>query len=210
MANQSKIIAVYIRISSAQQKTDSQKHELKRWLQSQKGLGPVRWYQDTFTGTTMCRPTMDKLLDDLYRGRLGQIIVYMLDRLGRTASGLTKLFDDLRKYRCNLVSIKDNLDLSTATGRFTANILASVASFENEVRSERILAGQAAARANGKRWGGSVKGRLNSIKPDQVKAIVKMKADGEKVSVICRTVNVNRKSVYRILQRVADGDIKVA
>jgi len=66
--------------------------------------------------------------------------------LGRTASGLTKLFDDLRIHKCNLISLKDNLDLSTASGRLNANIIASVASYETEVRGERVRAGQQAAR----------------------------------------------------------------
>lgn len=56
----------------------------------------------------------------------------------------------------------------------------------------------------------SAKGRLLKTTMEQVKQIVKMKASGELVSTICRTVNVNRPSVYRVLQRVEDGDIKVA
>ena len=82
--------------------------------------------------------------------------------------------------------------------------------WENEVRTERVLAGQAAARAEGKTWGGSKKGSLYKITIEQVKQIVKMKESGEKVSTICRTVNVDRPSVYRVLKRVKDGDIKVA
>ncbi|MBW8042456.1 MAG: helix-turn-helix domain-containing protein [Planctomycetes bacterium] len=204
-----KFTAIYLRVSTSNQKLDSQELELTRWIEMHQPT-KVRFYRDTFTGTSMNRPAMDKLLDDLHRGRLDAIVIYRLDRLGRTASGLTKLFDELRRFRCNLISLRDNLDLSTPSGRLNANIIASVAAYETEVRAERVKAGQSAARASGKRWGGSAKGRLLKLKSEQVQAIVRMKASGEKVGVIARTVNVDPTTVYRVLQRVEDGDIKVA
>jgi DNA invertase Pin-like site-specific DNA recombinase len=205
-----KTTVIYVRVSSKSQNTRSQIPDLKRWLQSQDNLGSVKWYTDKASGKSMDRPAWNRLQADIDNNKVCRLVVWRLDRLGRTASGLTKLFEELRVRKIHFESVRDKIDLDTTAGRLIANVLASVAAYETEVRAERVKAGQAAARANGKRWGGSVKGRLNSIKPDQVKAIVKMKANGEKVSVICRTVNVNRKSVYRILQRVADGDIKVA
>ena len=65
-----------------------------------------------------------------------------LDRLGRTTKGLTALFEDLVDRKINLVSLKDGLDLSTPAGRLMANVLASVAAYETEVRSERVCAGR--------------------------------------------------------------------
>ena len=70
------------------------------------------------------------------------------------------------------------MDLSTAAGRLMANVLASVAAYENEVRSERIRAGQAVALANGKRWGGSQKGRRIKVTAEQVQTIRQLKAEG--------------------------------
>jgi DNA invertase Pin-like site-specific DNA recombinase len=69
------------------------------------------------------------------------------------------LFDDLIARKVNLVSLKDGIDLFPPAGRLMANVLASVAQYETEVRAERVIAGLAAARAAGKRWGGSRKGR---------------------------------------------------
>lgn len=204
-----KFVAIYIRISTATQKQDSQEHELKQWVNANCS-GKVRWYRDTFTGVTLQRPAMEHLLDDLRSGRLDQLVVWRLDRLGRTASGLTKLFEELQSRRVRFVSIKDAIDLATPAGRLIANVLASVASYETEVRAERIQAGITAAKAQGKKWGGSTKGRLLKTTTEQVKAIVKMKADGERISTIVRTVNVSWPTVYRVLQRVEDGDIKVA
>jgi DNA invertase Pin-like site-specific DNA recombinase len=120
------------------------------------------------------------------------------------------LFEELQERKIRFESVKDKIDLNTTAGRLIANVLASVAAYETEVRAERVRAGQQAARAEGKTWGGSKKGSLYKISMEQVRQIVKMKRKGEKVSVICRTVSVNRPSVYRVLKRVKDGDIKVA
>ncbi len=193
----SKQIAIYVRVSSKKQETRSQEPDLKRWAAAQDQ--PVRWYRDKYTGTTMDRPGWQKLERDIAAGKIGRVVVWRLDRLGRTAKGLTALFDDLRIRKIGLVSVKDGLDLSTAAGRLMANVLAGVAQFENEVRSERILAGQAAARAAGKRWGGSRAGVRRKVTPDHAKLIRRLKREGEPVAVIARVTGLSRPTVYDVL-----------
>jgi DNA invertase Pin-like site-specific DNA recombinase len=70
------------------------------------------------------------------------------------------------------------VDLGTPSGRLIANVLASVAAYETEIRGERVKAGQIAARAAGKLWGGSQKGRRLKVTEEQVNAIVSMKNNG--------------------------------
>lgn len=74
-------------------------------------------------------------------------------------------------------------------------ILASVAEYENEVRSERIRAGQAAARARGVTWGGSTEGRYVKVTRDQERMIVKLVGKGEKIAVIARTTGLSRPTI---------------
>src|ERR1700735_2728942 len=147
-----KMTAIYLRVSSKQQDQRSQEPDLKRWLLSHEG--DAAWYRDQFTGQTMSRHARDKLIGDVRAGKIGTIVVWRLDRLGRTAKGLTALFEELRERGVGLVSLKDGLDLSTPAGRLMANVLASVAAYETEVRAERVLAGQQAARAAGQKGGG--------------------------------------------------------
>jgi DNA invertase Pin-like site-specific DNA recombinase len=191
-------IAIYVRVSSRKQDTRSQTPDLKRWAESQADA-PVKWYRDRMTGKTMDRPGWKKLEADIDAGKVSKIVVWRLDRLGRTAAGLTALFEDLQRRKIGFESLKDKIDLSTAAGRLMANVLASVAAYENEIRSERIRAGQAVARANGKTWGGSKKGRRLSVTEEQVKAIRRMKREGEKIAVIARATGVSRPTVYRVL-----------
>lgn len=196
-----KFTAVYIRVSTRDQSHASQRPDLERWAATREE--GVEWYTDTFSGRTMARPGMERLLGDLRAGRVGTVAVWRLDRLGRTAKGLTALFEELRERGVGLVSLKDGLDLTTPAGRLMAHVLASVAAYETEVRAERVAAGQAVAKRNGKKWGGSKKGWRWKVSDEQMAAIVEMKDAGKPVAVIARVVGVSRPTVYHVLQSVA-------
>ena len=198
----SKHHAIYMRVSTKRQDTASQEPELKRWAQSHEG--DSCWYHDSYTGTSMDLPGFRKLVKDMETGQVDTLVVWRLDRLGRTAKGLTSLFEDLIRCKVNLISLKDGLDLVTPAGRLMANILAGVAAYETEVRAERILAGQAAARAAGKSWGGSAKGRRLKVTAEQEAAVRRMKGEGTGVSAIARTTGLSRPTVYRVLDGVGE------
>lgn len=195
-----KHVAIYLRVSSKAQDTKSQEPDLKRWEASQDG--EVKWYSDKASGKSMDRPAWRSLEKAMRSGRISQIVVWRLDRLGRTASGLTALFDELQRRKVNLFSIKDGLDLSTAAGRLMANVLASVAQYETEIRAERVRAGQAVARAKGKRWGGRKLGSRWKVTPTQAKIIRQMRQQGERITAIADAVNLSRPTIYDVL---ADG-----
>src|ERR1700757_4505704 len=103
--------AIYLRVSSKGQDVASQEAELKRWAQ---GLSEsVKWYRDSFTGKTMDRPGFNHLEREIAAGNVSTLAVWRLDRLGRTAKGLTALFEDLTQRKVNFVSLRDGVDLST-------------------------------------------------------------------------------------------------
>ncbi len=144
---------------------------------------------------------MDKLMDDLRSGKVERIVVWRLDRLGRTTKGLCQLFDELSERKVDLVSLKDGFSLASPAGRLHARILASVAEYETEVRAERVAAGQAVARRQGKRWGGSKKGWRWKVTKEQVTAIQEMKTAGKKVTAIAKVTGLSRPTIYLILGR---------
>lgn len=194
-----KHIAIYERVSSRQQTTRSQRPDLERWAAAQEL--PVVWYSDTATGKTMQRPGWDKLATAISSGHVATVAVWRIDRLGRTAKGLTALFDELAVRNVNLVSLKDGVDLSTPAGRLVANVLASIAQFETELRGERVIAGQAAARAAGKRWGGGKPGVPKKVTPTMARTIRQLYSEGEPIAVIARTVSLSRPTVYAVLRQ---------
>lgn len=193
-------LAVYVRVSSRQQDYRSQLPDLERWLGAHAPNQPVKWYRDTQSGQTMDRPAWKLLEDDLHAGKISKLVVWRIDRLGRTAAGLTNLFETLQQLGVGFESIKDRIDLSTPSGRLMAHVLASVAAYENEVRGERIRAGQAAARARGKKWGGSKAGRRKSVSHAQEVLVHLLRNEAKPITLIARLVHLSRPTVYAILR----------
>jgi DNA invertase Pin-like site-specific DNA recombinase len=134
------LTAIYVRVSTAGQNMDGQRAELERWAAGQ--AGPVQWYDDAATGRTMDRPGWRRLESDLRAGKVSRVAVWRLDRLGRSVSGVAALLDELRGRGVALVSLRDGIDLSTPAGAMIANVLASLAQWETEVRADRVRAGQ--------------------------------------------------------------------
>lgn len=193
-------IAVYVRVSTKRQDLRSQLPDLKRWVEAFASGTPVKWYHDKATGKTMERPSWKRLESDMAAGKVTKIVVWRLDRLGRTAAGLTALFEDLQRRKAGFESLRDKIDLDTAAGRLMANVLASVAAYENEVRSERIVAGQEAARAAGKRWGGSKSGRRVKVTDEQIATVRRMARDGDSKAAMCRATGLSRPTIYSVLE----------
>ena len=192
-----KHVAIYLRVSSNKQETRSQEPDLKRWAESQSE--PVRWYRDKASGKSMDRKGWNRLQENIRTGKVSHVVVWRLDRLGRTASGLISLFEELSSRKVVLISMKDGLDLSTPAGKLMSNVLASVAQYENEVRGERVKAGQAVARARGVKWGGSEPGIRKKVTGCQEKLIKRMKAEGEKVTHIAEALKLSRPTIYDVL-----------
>lgn len=197
-----KHIAIYVRVSSNQQKHRSQEPDLKRWAEDQ-GL-PVVWYRDKVTGRTMNRPGWKQLEAAMRSGKVKQLVCWKLDRLGRTARELLVLFDELRARKIDLICVAGGImGLDTPEGRLMAGIVAMFAEYDNEVRSERVVAGQAEARRRGIKWGGSKAGVRKKVKPQHVAAVKSLAEQGMKVAVIARSVGLSRNTIYDILRTTA-------
>jgi len=192
-------IGVYERVSDGgRQDLAAQHGELKTWAGSKKG---VKWYMDRFTGKTMDRPAYKRLMRDVRVGNVKTVVCWRLDRLGRTASGLTALFDELRELKVNFISLREGLNLMTPAGHMLAVVLSGVAQFETEVRGERIRAGIEAKRKRGEPWNaGRKKGQWLKISPLIREQILQMKADGLRVSDIAETFGLSRWGVYLVLK----------
>ena len=138
-------------------------------------------------------------------GGVDTLVVWRLDRLGRTAERLTSLFEDLIRWKVNRISLKDGLDPVIPAGRLMANIPAGVAAYETEVRAERILAGQAAAKERGVRWGGSIRGRRIRATVEKFAVIRRLRSEGGEIAAIARAAGLSRPTTYRILGEDCNG-----
>jgi DNA invertase Pin-like site-specific DNA recombinase len=192
-----KTIAVYLRVSTASQDVASQEPDLEAWARVHGRGRSVRWYRDQFTGTTLARPGMQRLEGDIDTGRVGTLVVWRLDRLGRTAGQTISFLDALREAGVRFVSLRDGVDTSSATGRLMRTVVAGFAEYEHEVTSERIRAGIVRARNKGKRWGGKKPGQRYRLTDEKLAAMKDLLAAGKKKAAIARQLGVSRSSVYR-------------
>ena len=144
---------LYGRVSTTRQDLDIQLDELHR-LAARRGWAVVGEYTDVISGATTRRPGLDRLLADAHAGRIDVVVVWKLDRLGRSLIHMIQVVDELLVKAIHVVSATEpHMDSTTPQGRLMRNIFASVAEYERELIRERVRAGQALSRARGVRFG---------------------------------------------------------
>ena len=208
MSNNNKYIAIYTRVSSDKKSIRSQVPDLQRWEKSLDTNIKVRWFSDSSTGRNMQRPGWEKLWNGVECGLVKQITVWRLDRMSRSVSDASQTFEKLKNMGVKLVSLTEGFDLTTPMGKAMATMLATFAQLENEVRAERIRAGQSAAKDRGVKWGGSKPG-IRGISQEQLNQVAKLKADGLGPTAIARATGIHRSSVYRLCHHLDNGVLKV-
>ena len=201
-----KFTAIYTRVSTDQQTDTSQTDEIRRYLDYQTIPAENQiWFSDKATGKNFDRPDWQKLEKLIDAGKVAQIIVWSMDRLGRTASGLLLLFEKMQIKGVNLVSLKENLDLSTPSGRLIAGVMASMAAYETEQRGLRVRAGQEAARRRGKTWGGSIKGRRHHKTNGKLLIIKGLREKGWSYQKIADQTGMSKAGVRQLFTRYETG-----
>jgi len=136
--------AGYARVSTKEQTVDLQVDALKK-------AGCTTVYTEIMSGTRAERPILGKLLENLRTGDV--LVVWKLDRLGRSLKHLIEVVNELMTRKIGLKSLNDPIDTTTPQGRLTFNLFASLAEFERDVIRERTQAGLSAARARGRKGG---------------------------------------------------------
>jgi DNA invertase Pin-like site-specific DNA recombinase len=134
------VIACYCRVSSARQKTDSQKTEISRWLRGH-GIDPTtaEWFEDKETGRTLNRPAFDRLQKAVFAGGgVRMVVVWKLDRISRRQRDGVDLLADWCERGVRVVAVTQQIDLSGAVGRMVASVLFGLAEIESEYRRERV------------------------------------------------------------------------
>jgi DNA invertase Pin-like site-specific DNA recombinase len=144
--------AIYARVSTSNgsQTCENQLLELRRYCDA-RGWSVYAEYTDEMSGAKDRRPGLDRLLLDARRARFQVVVCWALDRIGRDL--LLAVLEDLQSLNIPFVSLKEGLDLGSASGRLQLAILAALSQFERERLKERSIAGLQRARAQGKRLG---------------------------------------------------------
>ncbi len=133
------------------------------------------------------------------------VVVWKLDRLGRSLRDLIDLVAEFQERGVEFVSLQDGINTATPTGRFTFNVFASLAEFERELIRERTNAGLASARARGKR-GGRPAGLSKSAMEKARSARILYDSKIKTVEEIAQTLGIGRATCYRYLGQADSGD----
>src|ERR1039457_5596020 len=188
-------VALYARVSTLNgQDPEMQLSELREHA-SRRGWRITREYVDRgVSGSKESRPQLNELMADAQRRKFDGVLVWKIDRFGRSLKHLVNALADLCAYGVSFISFRDNLDLSTPSGRLMFQIIGAMAEFERSLIQERVRAGLRNARAKGKKFGRP----RAQVDADRV---AELRRDGLSWSQVCRTLNVSKGSAQRSVAR---------
>lgn len=179
------MIIGYARVSTQDQNLDRQ-------MDSLTAKGCERIYKEKMTGTTSARPEFEKMMATLRKG--DTLVIDSFSRLSRSTKDLLSITEQLDQQGVVIVSLKENLDTATATGRMMMTMLSALSQFERDLISERTHDGLKAARARG-RMGGRPK-----VKESKIKQALKLyDSKALSISEITKTTGISVPTLYRYL-----------
>ena len=173
----------YARVSTGDQSLDLQNDALKK-------AGCEKIFTDTISGMKSARPGLDEALSHLRKGDV--LVVWKLDRLGRSLKGLLDLIEKFYQTDIQFNSISDGINTTTSVGRFFFNIMGSLAQMERELIVERTQAGLKAARERGR-----VGGRKRALSNSKLEAAQKLIDEGIPRKDVAVSLGISRATLYR-------------
>jgi len=195
-------IAIYARVSTSggHQDPEMQLRELREYAE-RRDWEIFETYTDTgVSGSKESRPALKRLMADACQRHFDAVLVWKLDRFGRSLRHLVNALAELEAFGVAFISLRDNLDLSTPSGRLMFQIIGAMAEFERALIQERVRAGLRNARAKGKRLG---RPRVD-LSGNQVAAL---RASGASLRAIAKELGVGVGTVHRLSQQRPLGSL---
>lgn len=186
-------VAIYVRVSTQDQSLDLQRSELTRFAKA-RGWKVQKVYEDKATGTNDNRPRLKELMQAAHAREFDVLLIWKLDRLFRSIKGLVTTIQDLQALGIAFVSLKDQIDLSTPSGRLMTHILGAFAEFEAALIKERVVAGLREAKRKGVKLG-----RPKMIDSSEVLELRKAGLSYEKIA---SKLGFSKGGIFRALSAV--------
>jgi DNA invertase Pin-like site-specific DNA recombinase len=185
--------ALYLRVSTSAQGHSTQRRELNRYCRTRNWKQPEE-YLDKASGSRSDRGGLERLMEAVRAGRVKRVVVYKLDRLGRSLAHLAMILSEFESRGVDLICTSQGIDTSgdNPAGRLQLNVLMAVAEFERSLIRERVNAGLAAARARGVQLG-----RPRRINRGRVE---RLRGEGMGIREIARTLKASPSTISAILQ----------
>jgi len=189
-------VALYYRVSTTAQSTESQRLDLER-VAAARGWSVVSTYSDEGISGPKgrdARPGLDALLKAATRGEISLVAVWSLDRLGRSLQNLLETVNELHSVGVDLYIHQQALDTSTPAGKLAFSVFGALAEYERELIRERVKAGLERARRNGTRLG-----RPTNLNDSVRAAIIELRARDMSIRRIAAQLRVGTGTVYQVL-----------
>ncbi len=191
-------VGIYARVSTTDKGQDvgMQLRELEAYAKARDWAVRDKFVDEGISGSQTKRPALDRLLRACRRRQVDVVLVWRLDRLGRSLKHLIMTLDEFQSLGVAFVSLHEQLDCTTATGQLLIHLLGAFAEFERAIIRERVKAGLANARIKGKRlWRPSL-----GIDALQIKSL---RRTGHSIRQIARELHISLGSVHKTLSQVA-------
>jgi DNA invertase Pin-like site-specific DNA recombinase len=190
-------VAIYCRVSTtAGQSVEMQLRDLRQLAQQREFEIIAEFCDEGVSGSRDSRPQLDRMLVDAQRGKFQGILIWRLDRLGRSLQNLVRLFENFQSWNVALISFGEGLDFSTSMGKLFYQLSGAFAEFERDCIRERVRAGLRNAVAKGKRLG------RPRVTVDAAK-IASLRASGASWPQIARELGVSVGTAYQTAQRLS-------
>lgn len=192
-----KRVAIYVRVSTSDQSTELQKQEILQFVKAREWTQFEVFEDNGKTGTNGNRPALKQLLQSARERKIDLVVCWKLDRLFRSLKDLVVTLQEFQDLGVEFVSLKDNLDLTTASGRLLMQVIGAMAEFEGSLIRERVQAGLKAAKESGKRLG----------KPRQINygVVLQMRKQGSSLSTIAKAIGATKSGVSKTLRKSSLG-----
>jgi putative DNA-invertase from lambdoid prophage Rac len=198
-----KRVALYARTSTVdKQDPEMQLRELREYAKIREWQVSGVYEDRGYTGTNSNRPMLKEILRDAKLRRFDIILVWKLDRWGRSLREIVSMLQELADYGVEFCSLKDALDLSTSQGRLMMHLLAAFAQFEADLIKTRVLAGLEHAKARGK--------RLGRPKLHNDEMIRKLRSEGLSYRAIQKRLTVPMGCISRALASAPKSPVETA
>ena len=188
-------VVLYARTSTRDQQSIPMQLEAMREHSERRGWTIAAEIAEQESGSNNDRPGRAQIVNLARQGKIDCILVWKLNRWGRSTTDLLMSLDELQSYRCGFVSLSENLDFTTPAGRMMAGILAVFAQFEREMIVENVKAGIDAYRAKNGKWGRPPRAQMKKERAQQLKDA------GLKPDQIAAELQISRAAVYRLISR---------
>ena len=188
------MVALYGRVSTSMQENglDAQIRSLTEYCQS-RGMNQFEIFTDSnISGAKSSRPALDQMMAQIRAGRFKTIIVYSISRLARSSKHLITALDELKNLNVKFISLTENIDSETPTGKAVIVIISALAELERDIIRERVKNGLKAAKARGK--------RLGRPKTCPSEKIIELANHGFTQREIAHLLNCSQPSVHRALK----------